>query len=170
MLICTAPTATWLAMPQLSLGLCVCGRCTETWRWSIYFFLLHNRDPCPQRVQRFCVFVLMSMWLAGQSHLSIFSPAVLSIIPGIWQPKPVKKTFFLASVFFFKGSDTGDNQPQKAHIFQSTCMQRAACKENHPSILFAPSQNTASHSDLHAQDAVSTHPLSLRITHSSIEA
>lgn len=45
-----------------------------------------------------CVCACMSVWLAAHTSPS-FLLLLLSIIPGIWQPKPVKKTFLLATVF-----------------------------------------------------------------------
>lgn len=47
-----------------------------------------------------CVSSLACLWMAAHSHSSPSFPyAVPSIIPSIWQPKPVKKTFLLATVF-----------------------------------------------------------------------
>lgn len=77
---------------------CMCGSRTVTWRWIIHSLLQRYRGPLPTKSASVHVFVLR-VCVAGWAHLSIFPSAVLSIIPSIWQPKPVKKTFLLASVF-----------------------------------------------------------------------
>lgn len=51
-------------------------------------------------------------------HLCLSAARSIILIRSIWQPKPVKKTFLLATDF--TGSDTGDSQPQEPHIIQST--------------------------------------------------
>lgn len=101
---------------------------------------------------------------AGGMHLRIFLPAVRSIIPDIWQPKPVKKTFLLASVF--KGSDTGDSQPQEPHILQSRCILRNACITESPQTVYRTHPSSPSMRHTHArahmhtgvQDTAPTHP------------
>lgn len=97
---------------------CVCVRCSviEDELFTPCFSMVVI--PAHRGCKSACVFVCAQLHIcvaAGRTHLSDFLSAVLSIIPSIWQPKPVKKTFLLATAF--KGSDTGDSQPQEPHIF-----------------------------------------------------
>lgn len=97
--------------------LCVRQLCTSELKMN-YSHLNSTRwwmvIPNPQK----CVCIqYVYICLAAATHLSVVPSSVLSIIPSIWQPRPVSKTFFLASAF--KNSDREDSQPQEPHIIRS---------------------------------------------------
>lgn len=94
---------------------------------------------------RVCSLVCLCGWLHTPLHLSFCSPIHY---PQHLAPKACKRRHFSWQLFF-KGSDTGDSQPQEPHIFQSTCILRTACITEPPqspslsiSLSLALSQNT----------------------------
>lgn len=98
---------------------CLCVRQSCTRELKMNYSHLNSTQwwmviPNPQK----CVCIqYVYICLAAATHLSVIPSSVPSIIPSIWQQRPVSKTFFLASAF--KNSDREDSQPQEPHIIRS---------------------------------------------------